>query len=341
MKPELELHQAPLDLFIARGINFYYRREKKIFGEDGDFITASFSQLFCHSLASYFYLFLSKSEVSVTLVELGPGDAKLMLEILTFLSRDNKVFSKIKQIVLVESSSHLIAIQKKILSKFPIKLVHLKDFIQFNPEEPFLLVANEFFDALPVKQIMKSKKEYYEVWVDLLDKKLLLKSQTFSKDFLQAIMKNSGLALEMMQDGDLYEFSPVSLNMIETLAAKLSKLGGAAIILDYGYTSPPLKNTIKAIKNHQILENFLDFSGEADLSVQVDFTALKNIIEIKYPKLQVRLLDQIKFLQENFLSDLIKSAKKLAKNHEEKKSLQAEIAFLEGMTQFKVLEILR
>ena len=335
-----ELDKMPLDLFLAQAIASYYQNNDIIFGQKGDFITASHSQLFCQSLASWVYLRLSEQENLVTLVELGPGQAKVMVEILTFLSRDPKIFSKIDTIVLVEFSDKLVEIQKKALEKFPIQVIHYKDCLQFKPDKPFIFLANEFFDALPIKQFIKVKGEYYEVWVDNLETKIILPAKALSLQEIKNIMSCTNLMPQDLPDGSLYEQSLVATNLLDNLARQLISCGGAGIILDYGYIKSPLTSTIRAIKDHKILEDFIGAAGESDLSAEVDFFALMRLLNNNFPQITTKLVSQIDFLQENFLDQLIQMAEKIAKNDEEKRAVQAEKAFLLSMKKFQVLELL-
>ncbi len=335
-----ELDRMPLDLFLAQAIASYYQNNDMIFGQKGDFITASHSQLFCQSLASWVYLRLSEQENLVTLIELGPGQATLMVEILTFLSRDPKIFAKIDTIVLIEFSDKLAEIQQKALEKFPIKVIHYKDFLQFKLDKPFIFLANEFFDALPIKQFIKAKGEYYEVWVDNLEKKIILPSKALSQQEINNIIDCTNFTPQDLPDGSLYEQSPAAINLLDNLARQLIKFGGAGIIVDYGYDKSPLTSTIRAIKDHQIVEDFIIAAGEADLSAEVNFSDLIRLLKHNFPQITTKLITQIDFLYENFLDQLIQMAEKIAKNDEEKRAVQGEKAFLLSMKKFQVLELL-
>ncbi len=147
-------------------------------------------------------------------------------------------------------------------------------------QEPTIVIANEFFDALPIKQYVKQKSEWKEnvVVVDPGGGNLAFDVRGIKKILEQQLLfehKNAG-------DGAVLEESPESIKIIKAISEHLEVNKGAALIIDYGYdiASKFRKNyqytqTLQAVKKHKYVP-ILSEIGEVDLSSHVDFWALKN-----------------------------------------------------------------
>ena len=184
------------------------------------------------------------------------------------------------QIELIDINPNFIEWQKKNLSNFDINIKWLKQISEV-AKLPTLFIANEFFDALPIKQFIKVKDTWYEV--------ILIANQNDGKIKFEKIALNKILNEQFLidyitaYDGAVIEESIESLEIIKTISKHIKTLKGAALIIDYGYNISNLKrtrhqynSTLQAIKNHQFYP-VLDSLGEADLSAHVDFYSLAKV----------------------------------------------------------------
>ncbi len=150
----------PLDKFIELALydkNYGYYMKKNPFGEDGDFVTApNITRLFSEIIAIWIITFWRSigSPKKFNLIELGAGNGEMIKVIIETLKHFPKCFNSCKFII-HEKSKFLINHQKKQLNSEKIKWI--KDLQKIN-SYPTLYLANEFFDAIPVKQYFKKKK---------------------------------------------------------------------------------------------------------------------------------------------------------------------------------------
>lgn len=224
----------------------------------GDFITApEVSQMFGELIG----LWLANewrrmgAPDPVRLVELGPGRGTLMADALRAMAVVTEFLSAI-DLHLVEASPILMAEQRK---RLPASWCETLDQV---PEGPLLLVANEFFDALPVKQFVMTGDGWRQRMVGVEDGELRFASGEKAADINIAA-----------RPGDIFEASPAGMAIIREIAGRLANSGGAALIIDYGHSAPGLGDTLQAVRGHQYAD-VLEQPGEADLSAHVDFAAL-------------------------------------------------------------------
>ncbi len=245
----------------------YYMRGEA-FGADGDFITApEVSQMFGEIIGlSLADIWLQMGQPrDVALVELGPGRGTLMADIVRATSRIDGFLDAVS-IHFVEASPALRQQQK---SRVPH--AQWRSRLEDIPQGPMLLVANEFFDALPIHQFVKTGETWAEVAVTRDDDTL-----TFAKVPPGPAFLHAPEAERRAEPGTVVEISPASLNVAATIADRLKDQGGAALIIDYGYTAPPHTPTFQALANHQMVDP-LAAPGCADLTAHVDFAALARI----------------------------------------------------------------
>jgi NADH dehydrogenase [ubiquinone] 1 alpha subcomplex assembly factor 7 len=195
------------------------------------------------------------------LVELGPGRGTLMADLLraTKLLPD---FRAAANVHLVETSPSLRQRQQAALASSGLP-AQWHDRIDDVPPGPMLLVANEFFDALPVRQFMATERGWCERLVGLDGERLTFGLRPEPEQGL-------GHSLRL---GDVLEWPAASVDIMGALAGRLVRDGGAALILDYGYGGPAFGDTLQALKNHQPVDP-LEEPGEADLTTHVDFHRL-------------------------------------------------------------------
>jgi NADH dehydrogenase [ubiquinone] 1 alpha subcomplex assembly factor 7 len=328
----------PLDLFFVSSAEKYYKTRSNIISRSGDFITApEASQMFCHSIAAWIYNKISNIE-SISVVELGPGYGTLSDEIITFLKQDISFIKKIKNFYFLESSPQMISNQKEKLSK------HTE--IQFNWIENisdlqrgnFIFIANEFFDALPVKQFIKTNEVFREILVDE-EGNLVQSDEVIEASQMEKIMQFSNSKPDDFNDGDIFEISISSLSTLNTICEVLER--GNVLIIDYGYFTSKRKNTIQAISQHKILDSFTQIPGEADISAQVDFGSMMNFLHSRYSDIKQKSSTQKQFLKENYIDEIAKKAMMHAKNDAELKLVDMELErILVDMGEiFKVVEL--
>lgn len=245
--------------------NDYYYASKDPLGEEGDFVTApEISQMFGEIVGIWLAdLWLRKgSPDHCHYVELGPGRGTLAQDALRSLAR----FGCVPSVHFVETSPVLKAKQAQL---HPEATWH--DNIASLPEDgPLLIVANEFFDALPIEQFVATSGGWRRQMVARDRSKFVaIPSTEVAEDRI-------GGSMSGFPDGTILERSPVSVELAGHLANRISKQGGTLLIIDYGYARPGTGSTLQAIKGHMPISPF-DSPGTSDLTAHVDFHTLANI----------------------------------------------------------------
>ncbi len=250
---------------------FGYYLTRDPLGAEGDFITApEISQMFGEMVGLWIVDCWKKMgrPVPVQLVELGPGRGTLMADIVRTL----KISPGLKtaaQIHLVEASPVLAVSQAERLE------AEWHPNLSSVPSGPFILIANEFFDALPIHQFQKTEAGWKEIFVGLRDASFATELVTPSDtlDRLPGKLQNNALP------GQFAEIAPAALDLCETIGARISVDGGVALIIDYGYAEEGYGETLQAVRNHQFSGVF-DDPGQADLTAHVNFAALKRSLSV-------------------------------------------------------------
>ncbi len=241
----------------------YYRNRDPL-GRGGDFITApEMSQMFGELIGLWCaVLWQSMGQPApLRLVELGPGRGTLMVDLLR-AARSVEGFIDALDVHLVETSPVLRQCQTEALGQ---RATWHDSFDQV-PGGPLLLVANEFFDALPVRQFEKRDGAWHERLVDIDPGSGGLRFVLGSPGPLPEVPGNG-------TDGDIFEVSSTSLVITESIGARLAATGGAALVIDYGHARSGFGDTLQAVKAHEY-HPALESPGEADLTAHVDFEAL-------------------------------------------------------------------
>jgi SAM-dependent MidA family methyltransferase len=167
------------------------------------------------------------------------------------------------EINLVETSPALRERQQETLQDLK-RPVRWHDGIAGVPDGPVLVVANEFFDALPIRQYVGREDRWQERRIGLDaggDLTFMLGPGTLQAEL--APVENA-----------IVEISPASTAIMAGLAARIGEHGGAALIIDYGHTGPAIGETLQAVRGHRHADPLAD-PGDADLTAHVDFAALK------------------------------------------------------------------
>ena len=234
-------------------------------GSAGDFTTApEISQVFGELIGFWFAdLWLrAGSPNKVHLVELGPGRGTLMADLLRATARVQG-FGDAIHVHFVELSPTLRAEQAKRVSD-----AQWHDSLDSVPDDaPLLLVANEFFDALPIRQLVRTASGWRERMVGLDGERLVPVAGKLPLDVLVPPV------LAGAPVGSIIELAPTGDAIIAGIADRLVRRGGAALAIDYGYSGPAVGDTLQAVRAHRYADPFAD-PGEADLTAHVDFVAL-------------------------------------------------------------------
>mgnify|MGYP001352316220 CR=1 FL=1 len=265
-----------LDKFINKALyssksGFYMK--KNPFGKNGDFITSpNISILFSEMLSIWAVAFWQnlKCPKSINLIDLGGGNGQMIYDMNCSLKNFPKFYDSCNFFIL-EKSPYLKKIQKQKLTKFNIKWIKdLKEVTRgYN-----IFIANEFFDALPIKQFFKIKNKWTERFV-ILDK-------NNNKNFLNIpsnIKKlEKKLKFKISKNQTVIEYSPLALKYLQKISKKINNKKGALLIIDYGYISEKMKDTLMAIKKHNTT-NVLEEVGKADITYHLNFKVLEKIIK--------------------------------------------------------------
>ncbi|WP_093186839.1 class I SAM-dependent methyltransferase [Pseudovibrio sp. Tun.PSC04-5.I4] len=258
-----------MNLCLSDPKHGYYMTQQP-FGTKGDFTTApEISQLFGELIGAWLlHQWISQDlKDPIQLVEIGPGRGTLMKDILRVISLRPQMLAQ-TQIHLVETSPSLRKVQKKQLKAYEIKW---HDNLQNIPKGPTLLVANELFDALPIHQYQLTDTGWRERCVGLNDDQELaigIGSGTLSP----VDVAKANLQAKL---GDTLEVSPASNAIASSIAQRIKENGGAALVIDYGYSKTATGDSFQAMKSHEYV-SVLEHCGEADLTAHVNFQALAN-----------------------------------------------------------------
>jgi len=245
----------------------HYYATRDPLGSQGDFTTApEISQMFGELIGLWMlevWNAMGRPD-PVHLVELGPGRGTLMADLLraTKLLPD---FGKAVHVHLVETSPVLRQKQQAMLASMGMN-IRWHERLDDIPEGPLLLVANEFFDALPVRQFVATERGWCERLVGLDGDRLIFGLRAESETSL-------GNPLRL---GDVLEWPSLSVDIMREISRRIAGGTGAALVIDYGYWGPAFGDTLQALKKHAPVDP-LNEPGEADLTVHVDFQRLAQV----------------------------------------------------------------
>ncbi|MBJ26202.1 MAG: methyltransferase [Alphaproteobacteria bacterium] len=252
----------------------YYSSRDSIGGE-GDFITApEISQMFGEMLGLWALVTWQQTngDKNLSLTEIGPGKGTLMKDILRAVKMVTDIDNKI-QINLVEISQKLKLLQQAKLINYKPKWYPS---ISKLPHDQTIFIANEFFDALPILQVVGNNYKWYERRISLREKEPFELFFTLGPPIQIDSLPSNILNLKVT-DGEIFEYSPSREITILSLAKRVENKGGAILIVDYGHNKTSIGETLQAVKNHQshsVLEN----PGIADITAHVDFESLKRAV---------------------------------------------------------------
>ena len=251
----------PISLFMAEANGHYYATRDP-FGVAGDFTTApEISQMFGELVGLWCadLLLRAAGGDAAAWVELGPGRGTLALDALRAL-RGTGLNPPVH---LVETSPVLRDLQA---ARLPAATLH-RDVEALPTDRPLVIVANEFFDAMPVRQIVRTPGGWREKQV--------------AHDGARFVPTVGSVPLDALvppewadqPDGTIIESAPAAGAIIASLAARIVAQGGALLIADYGHAVSAPGDTLQAVARHAAADIFAD-PGERDLTAHVDFAAL-------------------------------------------------------------------
>lgn len=259
---------GPISLahFMAESNAHYYTTRDPL-GEEGDFITApEVSQMFGELIGLWFADLWVRmgSRKRIHYVELGPGRGTLTKDALRTAAR----YEFDPQVHFIETSPELRKLQ---LEAFP-NATHHHDLSTLPDDAPLLIIANEFFDALPVHQLVRSAQGWHERLIGLDGDDLVFVAGDKPMD---AIVPPSW---KSAPQGTMIETSAAASAVMAEIAQRLKEQGGAALIIDYGPFELRAGSTLQALRAHEKVDP-LKHPGEADLTTHVDFELLKHVAE--------------------------------------------------------------
>ena len=259
-------------------IQGYYNLDNTI-GKSGDFITSpEISQVFGELIGLYHtnYWHLCENPKNPLFIELGGGNGTMMKDALRAIS---KVDKNLRNIIKKQKENVPEAIIYEDLQKIP------NHFIQ--------LTANEFFDALPIKQFIKINDKWYERLIDIdpnNNEKLRFIASKNPTKYIKFFPKISNKI-------KIFEFCPSAISLIIYISNKIKSHGGFDIIIDYSLNTNDHYGSLQAVKKHKYI-NPLDNPGFIDLSARVNFdilkkTALQNNMNVYGPIRQNKFLKNL------------------------------------------------
>ena len=285
----------PLDKFIEFAlydkVSGYYMK-KNPFGKEGDFITApNISRLFSEMIAIWTVSFWKSlgSPKKFNLIELGAGNGEMMKDLIETFRNFPDFFSSCNFFI-HEKSPSLIRLQKKKFINTKIKWISKINEIK---KIPTIFIANEFFDAIPIKQFKNTKDGMLERYFTLD------KNNNNKKIFKKAAKKdvadiNSYKSLKKLK---FIEFPKFGFEELKKIVKKILQVKGCLLIIDYGYLKPNNVNTLQSVMKHK-KNSLLDNLGKADITSHVNFQLLNEFF------LKNNLKVEKIVTQQNFLKNM-------------------------------------
>jgi SAM-dependent MidA family methyltransferase len=284
-----------------------YYATKNPFGMGGDFVTApQLTTLFGEIIGLFFaaqWQRLSKNS-PITFVELGSGNGFFIRDMLNATAKVDGFHENLR-IILVEKSPKLAKEQKDLLKPFMerVEITWAEDFAlavdDINPNNPLFVFANEFFDAFPIRQFAKEDSRWHEIQVALDgDSYRLAKSKTDYTMQLSPFINILGYDTNNIPEYSVLEISFEAINIYSQLCDLIAKIGGLALIIDYGFIKNSFQPTLQALQNHTPVNIFHE-PGKCDLTYLIDFGAYYNIAN-RFSSLQA----YTPITQSNFLKSI-------------------------------------
>ncbi|WP_317993531.1 class I SAM-dependent methyltransferase [Bartonella gliris] len=253
---------------------FGYYQTQKPFGRAGDFITApEISQLFGEMIGIWTLANWKAQGCPhpFILAEIGPGRGTLMDDVLRTIQKLCTPAFEAAEIFLIEISKQLAKEQKKRLSPYQKEIYSIETFDQI-PSGPLFLIANEFFDTLPINQYIKINGKWKERRITVNqngDFTFIAGPRTICPFGLQSYCSE-------IPDGTIFEHAPLRHQLMRKISRRLVQMKGSALLIDYGASDLAFGDTLQALSKHRFRDIF-DAPGVHDLTSHVGFFFLKAI----------------------------------------------------------------
>ena len=265
-----------IDQYINEALynnKFGFYMKNNPFGKNGDYITSpNISILFSEMIAIWIISFWEnlKYPKKFNLIELGAGNGEMMKQILNTFE-NFPLFQNCCKIHILEKSTYLKNIQKQNLKNKNIKW--LKNLNEIS-NRPNIFIANEFFDALPIKQFIKKEQKWYErnIKFSKINKPEFLNILTNIKKFEKKIGFNISYKQKFI------EYSPLTMEYLKIISKKIRISGGGILIIDYGNFDKTMKNTLQSISKHKY-NNVLNNFGQSDITYSINFKLIEKIVK--------------------------------------------------------------
>ena len=297
----------PLDKFIEWALydkNSGYYIKKNPFGKEGDFITApNITRLFSEIISIWTITFWESigSPKKFNLIELGGGNGEMMRVITETLKNFPECYNACN-FMIHEKSNFLINQQKKKLDAE--KISWIKDIKKINAY-PTLYLANEFFDAIPIKQFFKKNEGWVERFVELKNSK----KAEFKEQKINIKKLEQSLNFEISKNQKIIEYSPETFKYLKTICEMIQRNEGGMLIIDYGYLNSKMHETLQAVNNHKY-SDVLEKIGDSDITYNISFNLFQKFTSQFYN------LDSIVTNQKKFLTSMgiLQRAEIISKN---------------------------
>ena len=259
--------KIPLDKFIQKTLydkNKGYYIKKNPIGYKGDFITSPYlSIMFSEMIAIWLVSFWKKlgSPQNINIVELGAGNGEMIYQIIKAINNFKK-FKLSSKFFIHEKSKYLKKIQK---NKNIINNIIWVENLKKLSRSPTIFIANEFFDAFPFKQFIKKKNIWFEKYITSKDSKLRMIDVKKKFSYLDKIINE-----KLSSNIKFIEYSPVALKKLGIISKIIKKNNGGILIIDYGYNSKKMFDTLQSVKNHK-KNNFLENVYSSDITHMLNF----------------------------------------------------------------------
>lgn len=253
-----------------------YYKTRDPFGRGGDFVTApEVSQLFGEMIGIFLLEAWQKHlkpRRNVRIAEIGPGRGTMMADILRVLAQLAPELYELASVHLIETSPTLSKIQRDTLAAHAGK-VHWHQTFDEIDKGFMLLVGNEFFDAVPIRQFVKTPAGFRERLVGLDENGEL----TFAAGISSVDPALLPTGYRDVPAGTVAEIAPARAAIMQAIADRLFESGGTALFIDYGHLESGFGDTLQAVQRHKF-DPPLAHPGEADLTSHVDFAVLAEVV---------------------------------------------------------------
>jgi NADH dehydrogenase [ubiquinone] 1 alpha subcomplex assembly factor 7 len=306
-----------VDMFMKIGLSscedsYYINRDP--LGIDRDFITApEISQMFGEMMGIWAVDKWIKMGMpkKINLVELGPGKGSLIRDLLN-ITKHVIGFHNSIDIYMFEINQKLVKVQKKLLQDYEFININWVTDISEIPQNHTIMIGNEFFDSLPIKQFIFNQK-----WKE----RVIILDQSGELKFSEIDITNSQILdhlniYKSIESGGIVEYSEEAENYIKLIKKFIAQNLSYCLLIDYGYYIDPgirhknqYNSTLQAIQRHKFVDIFHDI-GNSDMTSHVDFYMLSNFIRKAGFKINTSIISQSEFLKLYRINERLKTLSK-------------------------------